>query len=71
MEDRRNWNRLRLFLNTRERGRHHAFWMNGIVQAWSVRDFVGTGFEAFDLGITETSGETGGGLSDSALKSSS
>lgn len=29
------------------------------------------GFEAFELGITETSGETGGGLSDGALKSSS
>ena len=31
----------------------------------------GTGFEAFGHGITETSGETGGGLYDDALKSSS
>ena len=29
------------------------------------------GFEAFELGITETSGETGVGLYDGALKSSS
>ena len=29
------------------------------------------GFEAFELGITETSGETGVGLYDCALKSSS
>lgn len=39
---RRNWNRLRLFLtcNTKERGRHHAFRMNRVVQARSIRGFA-------------------------------